>query len=566
MRALAYLCTEDLSFSYAGVEGERHAALSDISFEAQRGSITVICGSSGSGKTTLLKLLKPVLAPAGDPSGSILLDGEPVSALGPRQQASRIGFVMQDPEAQICSDTVLAELAFGLENIGCPREEMRSRIAEVVLFFGLQKMLHERTADLSGGEKQLLNLASVIALRPELIILDEPMAQLDPIMRARFLEMIVRLNRELGMTVVMSEHQLDDLMPIADTVVVLDEGRCACSGAPAAVARSLDALGDPLDRLLPAPTRIFLKVEGDAGSRTDGRDDARRIPLSVREGREWLEAFMEGKSPDVRACERPERSVPVGDGAADDAVLQMSDVRFRYERSGVDVLNDCSLTLCSGSITALLGGNGSGKSTLLKVLAGKLSPYMGSIRLGGSRARVKALRASGSIAYLPQDATLLFTRDTVRDELASATVVADDITDALADARKRDPFELSAGQQQALALAMVLGADADIVLLDEPTKGMDLGLRSLIQRILEREAAAGTTFLIATHDIGFAAACADRCAMVLDGSIALHASTDEVLAQGFLYTTASRRMSAGIFADALTPEEVIACCQEAMRE
>ena len=250
---MAHFHIENLTFSYPG---SAVPTLDGVSLDIEKGEFLLLCGRSGSGKTTLLRQLKPALAPYGKRQGEILFDGKPIGELTSREQAEKIGFVMQDPQEQIVTDKVWHELAFGLENLGCDPAVMRLRVAEMASFFGIQDWFHREVAELSGGQKQLLNLASVMAMQPEVLILDEPTSQLDPISAGDFLNTLKKINRELGTTIVITEHRTEDIFPAADRVAVMEAGRLTFLGSPREVGLALCRSGSPLFSALPAPVRV----------------------------------------------------------------------------------------------------------------------------------------------------------------------------------------------------------------------------------------------------------------------------------------------------------------------
>ncbi len=262
---MALFTFEELTFRYP--EAPRDA-LRDVSVAIEPGQFVLVCGQSGCGKTTLLRQFKSALAPHGHQSGRVLFDGVPLADVPEREQVARIGFVMQDPDAQIVTDKVWHELAFVLESLGCDERTMRLRVAEMASYFGIQHWFHKNVGELSGGQKQLLNLASVMAARPDVLVLDEPTSQLDPIAASDFLATVHRINRELGTTVVMSEHRLEEVYGLADRVVVLEEGRIAADGEPRAVAGQLHCADSPMALALPAAVRIAWEVEGRSGRRS----------------------------------------------------------------------------------------------------------------------------------------------------------------------------------------------------------------------------------------------------------------------------------------------------------
>ena len=266
-----------LSFTYPG---QARPALDHISLCVEEGAFLVLCGQSGCGKTTLLRQLKPALTPHGTQSGQILFQGRPLRDLGPRQQSGDIGFVMQSPDNQLVTDKVWHELAFGLESLGLDTPTIRRRVAEMASFFGIESWFHRDVAELSGGQKQLLNLAAVMVMQPKVLLLDEPTSQLDPIAAEEFLSVLGRINRDLGTTVILSEHRLEEALPLATAAAVLDGGRLLAAGPPRQVGQTLKDLKHPMFRAMPAPARIWAAV-----------DTATPCPFTVREGRNWLSDF-----------------------------------------------------------------------------------------------------------------------------------------------------------------------------------------------------------------------------------------------------------------------------------
>ena len=334
---------QNLNFAY----GDRRI-LRDLSFSVERGSFLVLCGPSGCGKTTLLRLLKPELAPHGERSGQILYDGSPLDRLEPRRSAQEIGYVRQNPDEQIVTDKVWHELAFGLENLGLPRAEIRRRVGETASYFGIQDWYHRDTDRLSGGQKQLLNLASVMVMNPRVLLLDEPTGQLDPIAAADFIATLQKLNREFGLTILLAEHRLEDVFPIADRVLVLDPEREPVWDTPRAVCQALR--GRPMALGLPSASRIWTGLSAPVP-----------CPLTVREGREFLEENFSTRKGTLVPEKAPPRTEPA---------LEVSGAWFRYEKDSADVLRNLDLTVRQGEIFALLGGNGSGKTTTLSILSG----------------------------------------------------------------------------------------------------------------------------------------------------------------------------------------------------
>ena len=568
---MALFAFEELTFRYP--EAPRDA-LRDVSVAIEPGQFVLVCGQSGCGKTTLLRQFKSVLAPHGHQSGQVLFDGVPLADVPECEQVARIGFVMQDPDAQIVTDKVWHELAFVLESLGCDERTMRLRVAEMASYFGIQHWFHKNVGELSGGQKQLLNLASVMAARPDVLVLDEPTSQLDPIAASDFLATVHRINRELGTTVVMSEHRLEEVYGLTDRVVVLEEGRVVSDGEPRAVAGQLHRAGSPMALALPAAARIAWGVEGRPYSSIVEEGVALQVeaPLTVREGRAWLAREV--------AAHPPRRwALPAGevcDSAPARAAVELRDVWFRYERDGADVLRGTTLTVPEGSLFAVVGGNGTGKSTMLRAICGVARPYRGKITVLGRRLKdwKRAELFRGGVAMLPQDPLNLMVKKTVRGDLeemldgrgltagqrtAAVREVAA-LTDIvpLLDAH---PFDLSGGEVQRAALAKVLLNEPRLLLLDEPTKGLDAFFKEKLAALLRSLTARGTTVLMVSHDIEFCASYADRCALFFDGDAVTTNPPRRFFASNSFYTTAANRISRGLFENAVTVEEVVELCQ-----
>ena len=567
---MAHFEIKDLTFYYPG--GSR-PALNDINLEIERGSYVTVCGRSGSGKTTLLRHLKSVLAPHGKKTGDILFGGRPLEEAGLREQSSMIGYVMQDPEDQVVTDKVWHELAFGLESLGVDQKTMRLRVAEMASYFGIQDWFHKDVAELSGGQKQLLNLASVMAMQPEVLILDEPTSQLDPIAAADFLNTVRKINLELGTTVIITEHRLEDILHASDMVVVMQNGRIAACGDPGAVGQQLYEQGSEMFAAMPAPMQIYFGVRADAAGR--------KCPLTVREGRTWLSREFEGREIKVRSlAETADReSVLPLEHESSKPALEIKEAWFRYEKNAPDVLRGLSIEVPRNEIFAIVGGNGTGKSTALRTICGICRPYRGKVLIDGKR--FEKYRSGelfhGKLAMLPQDPKSLFVRKTVREELeemlpgtpsaADARSVKDSAIAGIVqlcdieDLMDSHPYDLSGGEQQRTALAKVLLTGPEILLLDEPTKGMDSFFKIKFAEILADLKKRGVTTVMVSHDVEFCARYADTVSMMFDGSIITTNTPDRFFSQNSFYTTAANRMSRHIFDDAITDEDVIRLCQ-----
>lgn len=477
-----------------------------MDLELAEGSFTTLCGVSGCGKSTLLRMLKPCLRPHGELSGEIL------PALSEERAARDIGFVMQNPEAQLCTDRVWHELAFSLESVGEKPDKMRRRVAECAEYFGLEGVFERETASISGGEKQLLALASAAALRPRLLLLDEPTSQLDPISARSFFDSVTRLNRDFGITVLIAEHRLEELLSISDRVIVMDKGRITADCAPRELLRKLPP-DHPMSVALPAAMRVFA-LSGASGE----------PPVSIREGRRCkaVTDYLRQNRPSVRELFK-------SDGKP---ILTVKDLCVSYGKR-CDALKAASLSIRRGEVYALLGGNGSGKSTLLKAIFGIEKPF------GGKISRDKALK----LAYLPQNPCELLGADAVCDEVPDGELLEKFGLTSLAD---RDPLDLSGGEQQRLALAKLLSGGPDLLLLDEPTKGMDALSKAKFAELLRGLTGEGTAVLLVTHDAEFAACCADRCGLLFNGEVVSEDEPAAFFGENYFYTTPLCRLAKGI--------------------
>lgn len=543
---------ENLSFAYSTSPDK--LALDHITLSIQPGEYIALCGRSGSGKSTLLGHLKTVLTPSGRRAGRVLFDGVPLQDVDLKSQAARIGYVMQDPDSQIVTDQVWHELAFGLESIGCDQKTMRLRVAEMASYFGIQSWFHRNVSELSGGQKQLLNLASVMAMQPDVLILDEPASQLDPIAASDFLNTVRKINQELGTTVILTEHRLEDVLHGADRVIVMEEGKVAAFDTPRRVGQRLYREQSPMFAAMPAPMQMFY------GAGEDGEN----CPLTVREGRTWLtEHFGETKPKVTRLPEEPD--LPETKCPA----LEVKDVWFRYEKNSPDVLQGVSLAVAPGTLHCIVGGNGAGKSTLMKAVCGICRPYRGKVKIGGKpldKYKGKDL-FTGNLAMLPQDPKSLFVKDTLLEELLEMLPAGAESTDSriLETAKlcevegllESHPYDLSGGEQQRGALAKVLLTEPRLLLLDEPTKGLDSFFKKTFAQTLRKLKEQGVTILMVSHDVEFCAAYGDVVSMFFDGQILTTNTPRRFFEKNSFYTTAANRMSRHVFSGAVTADNVI---------
>ncbi|WCK56605.1 energy-coupling factor transporter ATPase [Aneurinibacillus sp. Ricciae_BoGa-3] len=549
---------KNVSFSYP----DGTAAIKNVTVHIQPGEFIVVAGSSGSGKSTLLKLIKKEIQPVGVLEGEISYKGVPLNEQHPQRLAEEMGMIFQDPENQIVMDEVWQELAFGLENMGLHTGEIRKRVAEMANFFGMESLLARKTHELSGGQKQMVNLASVLLMQPKILLLDEPTAQLDPIAAKEFLQIIQRLNEELGMTIVLVEHRLEEVMPLADRVFLMKDGALAYQGKSADV---MDAIWQVQDELfmpyVPSIAKLYLTMQ-DQELITPS--SASEIPLSVKEGRQWLhqslaDAFVQDYDLHTERQKKSPKAQP--------NLLEIKDVIFEYERKGQPVLSQLNLTLRKQDFLAVVGGNGAGKTTLLKVAAGLLTPHKGGVRFRGEKIkRIPLTDRYRFIGYLAQNPKLYFVHDTVEREL-HYIVERYKLTEAdyqpimkklgIEQILTKHPYDCSGGEQQKAALAGLLLTKPELLLLDEPTKGLDPVSKEELAQILQKLRLSGISIMMVTHDLEFAARYATRCALLFEGAITAEGTPQEFFQGSFFYTTVINRIFRHIMPSAITFEEVL---------
>ncbi|MBQ6091189.1 MAG: ATP-binding cassette domain-containing protein [Lachnospiraceae bacterium] len=561
------LRVENLNFAYS--DGKQ--ALENISFSLEEGEMLCVCGPTGSGKSTLLRLLKRELSPRGTKNGVIYLNGRKQDSLSEFEAATEVGFVMQRPDMQIVTDKVWHELAFGLENIGVKQDEIRRRVCEIAGYFGMESWFDRSTDSLSGGQKQLLNLASVMVMQPSLLILDEPVSQLDPIAASDLLATVKKLCREFGITVIAAEQRLEELIPASDKLLALKDGRIVTFGETRECVKALMS-DEHFAVSMPASAKLYRKLMGVAFERKEALSSHKRsgsesgnpeIPLSVGEGRRFLKNMIseikshdsglpedkEGPGTSLKSLARNQMWVNLaskeeksgtenveGNDALkkgrpekekNDFALEFREVYLKYERAGRDILQALSFKVRKGEIFCMLGGNGAGKSTAVSAAAGLVKPYTGKIKVFGKNIgdyRGQELYRE-CVALLPQDVQTVFLTD---------------------DINGRHPYDLSGGEQQLAALDIVLATKPRLLLLDEPTKGLDAVLTAELVNRLRALAQEGVTIVIVSHDVEFAADVADRCALLFNGEVVSVSDSRDFFAGNYFYTTALSRITRGI--------------------
>lgn len=542
---------ENLTFYYPTYKEK--PSLNKVNLNIEKGEYITICGRSGSGKTTLLKHLKTVMTPYGEGTGKIFFEGKNINDVDLREQSTKIGYVMQNPDNQIVTDKVWHELAFGLESLGINQKEIRLKVSEMASYFGIQSWFHKKVNELSGGQKQLLNLASIMAMQPSVLILDEPTSQLDPIAASDFLNTIRKINLELGITIIITEHRLEDIFHVSDRVVVMDKGMIIANDSPRNIGKFLRIKNNQMFLSMPSPMQIYYGVEGIG-----------ECPLTVREGRSWLSKEFNNKELTVTSIVENEEEEITGD-----IVLELKEVWFRYEKDSPDVLRNLSFQVPKESIFAIVGGNGTGKSTTLKLICNILKPYRGKIFINGRK--IEKYKTEDlfkeNLAMLPQEPQSLFIKKTVKEDLLEMLSRKERLDESkimevseiceITDLLDRHPYDLSGGEQQRAALAKILLTSPKILLLDEATKGIDNFFKIKFAEIMNKLKKRGVTIIMVSHDIEFCAKYADYVSMFFDGSIITTNTAHKFFSKNNFYTTAANRMSRHLFDNAITNDDVI---------
>lgn len=587
----------DLTFAYAAGD---EPVLSDINIDIGIGEFVIIMGSSGSGKTTLLKMLKRNMIPAGRYSGRVYIYGKEADKLTDRENAAGIGYVSQDPDNQIVTDKVWHELAFGLENLGMDNVTIRKKVAEMSEYFGITGWYDREVSKLSGGQKQILNLASVMVMQPGILLLDEPTANLDPLAAIRFLDVVKRINQELGVTVVMVEHNLEHIYADADRIIAIDKGRVAANSSPKKAAADIIAAGSFLIEGLPVASRLYSgynKKNGNSvvsynnvnidSNNKDNHILLDEIPLTVKEGRRWYVNYKKVYGKDItkdkdkinnfagksiindkvikkdvleednitgnknkkrigfiKKNNLENKSSRKNTDNIENTVCQLKNVSYSYNKMLPYIIDGVDVSFKEGRITAILGGNGAGKSTMLKLIAGIIKPVRGKI-ISNKR-----------IIMLPQDPKAVFTEVSVEEELAEVLMdkgngiynnmtmedkreIVEQIIEefGLNDIRKNNPYDISGGQQEKLAIAKVLLLKPEVLLLDEPTNGLDPYFKKTLGKLLKKINADGVTIIIVSHDLEFVDSFCDDVIMLFDRKVAVQDSTHKFLRDNMFYTT-----------------------------
>ena len=559
------LRVDGLKFSYPN---QLKKALNNINFSIDEGDFVLICGESGCGKSTLLRHLKPELSPHGQVSGDIYYYSQKINDYSSKQLASEIGYVLQNPDSQIVTDKVWHELAFGLENMGLDTQSIRLRVAEMASFFGIQGWFRKNVNDLSGGQKQLLNLASIMAMQPKILILDEPTSQLDPIAAKDFIDTLVRINKELSTTIIMTEHNLEDIYSVCDKVIVMEDGKVICNDTNYKVVDILS--GDKNHKMfksLPTPSKIYNQLN-------EYLEGASKSPLTVKDCRQWLNDSMDEVT--ITKLDDTETEINI-DEKDREIAIELKDVYFQYNKISEPTIRDLSFKVYKGEIYSILGGNGTGKSTTLSLVARQRKPQRGKIFINNIEIKKYNNKSlyENNLALLPQNPQSLFVFETVKEDLEEVLILQNKDREYIDKEVKRvsklldiehllehHPYDLSGGELQRAGMAKVMLLNPKIILLDEPTKGLDAYCKEKIGKMLMKLRDMGVTIVVVSHDIEFSARYSDRCAMFFDGSIVSEGTPKEFFLGNNFYTTVSNRIARNIFEDTLIYEDVVSLCKK----
>ncbi|HEX3010890.1 MAG TPA: energy-coupling factor transporter ATPase [Syntrophomonadaceae bacterium] len=526
---MAFIQIKDLTYYYPNT---RKPALDKINLEIPEGQFTLILGGSGSGKSSLVRAMAGLVPEfyGGNYTGAVYLDGRELRQMERRSVAKTVGMVFQDPESQLVMSNVEQEIAFGMENLGMPNDLMKRRLVEVTSALGLSDCLHSFVPELSGGQKQKVVLASVLAMQPQILILDEPTSQLDPVAGEEILSIIKRLNEESGITVILVEQRLEKCFHLADRILVLDKGRIVSDHKePDALAYWALKNGSPF---IPPLAKLFASV------------DFPEIPVTVKQGRKLLKPFYKLSKAALTADSR--QKAEIKEVINNKPVLDMKNVWFTFE-NGTEALKNINLHLNPGDFTVVMGESGAGKTTLLKIINGLLKPGRGTVKLLNKDIRKSTVEEIALYAaYLTQNPNDYLFLPTVQEELGfnlknlnlpDGEIVAEILSKLkLSSFKEANPRDLSTGERQRVALAAVLTVKPQLLLLDEPTRGLDYQLKGELGEILLQLKVQGTAVLAVTHDIEFAAEYATHVVLMADGSIIASGSKYEMLSNSPFYS------------------------------
>jgi len=541
----------DFTFTY---NGANKPALQNVALTIEDGEFILITGPSGGGKSTLCRCFNGLVPHfyGGTISGRAEVQGMDILRTPPKELTTKVGMVFQDPENQLVTTDVEREIAFGLENLGFPVNLIARRIEEALDTVGIASLRFRRHHELSGGEKQKVAIASVLALHPEVLVLDEPTSELDPQSAEEVLRLLERLNDELGITIILIEHRLDRVIHLVDRVLVMNEGIIQASGQPREVMNT-----DGLCLGIPPVIRLMQRL------RAKGLKLG-KLPLTVKEARLKLQKVLRN----INTTEFADDRLDIN------PVLKVDKLWFSYEDRAA--LRDIKITINKGEFIAIMGRNASGKTTLVKHLNGLARPSKGRVIIDGiDTKQYSVAELSRQVGYVFQNPNDHLFADTVEEEVAFSLrnqgVEQENIDKSverilnefkLTRYRQVYPRNLSGGEKQRLALASVLVTRPKIIILDEPTRGMDYALKRELIGFLTDYCKYGNTVVMVTHDVETVAECADRVILLSEGRVVVDGSKREVLSKALLFSPQINRLaqalsSFGVSDTTLTVDEMI---------
>lgn len=586
---MAILHTENLSFTYPNAKNK---AINNINISVKKGDFVALWGKSGCGKTTLLKMLKREVTPYGKTKGKVFLKGKNLLDYN-EEVFSKIGYILPDVEDQIITNKVWSELSFGLENLKIKSNIIKLKVAEIASYFGIHNWFNKSIDQLSEGQKQILVLASVMVMNPEILILDEPTSKLDPIATVNFINTLYKINQELGITIIIATHSLKDVFNVADKIAIMDSSEVVLYKSPKEIGEELYNINKKTNiekeinsniienyiLAMPCPVKAYYYLKDYID--INNKKIIKNCPLSVKEGQNFIyNNFYNCKKDNKENIKYIENKDNVNNknklnsSNANSNIIRVENIWFRYKKEDPDILKNLSLNIKKGEIFSILGGNGSGKTTLIKTLGNIIKPYKGKILINGKnikKYKYKDLYYK-NIGYLPQDIKSFFIKDTVKKSYIEVLKgngineeknsyeeqickIANEIE--INHLLNRNPFDLSTGEQQKAALGQLLLLKPEILLLDEPTQGLDVYYLENFSKILKQLKLKGKTIVLITHDIEFAAKNADRCSLFFNGEIMAVSKPKEFLSNNSFYTTDASKIAKGMYKNVSTCKELI---------
>lgn len=534
-----YITINNLTYKYPG---NQKITLNNININIEQGDIVLVCGNSGSGKSTLGKCIAGSVPNfyGGTISGEIKINNKNIKGFTPKELAEKITMVFQDPERQLLMNKVHREIAFGLENIGIKSEVIKRRVYESMEFCGIEKLAERDIISLSGGEKQKVAVTSALAYMPECIIFDEPTSQLDPNSAEEIINIISKINEELGITIILIEQRMEKCFSIADKILLINHG-------------AIDFYGDK-DDLYKSNDPYFIEFMPQY-LKLSKILKFNKMPLSIRETRKKLNTF------NICRHDSIEKKTDI-----DEPIIKISNLCFSYD-GNESALKNINININNGEFVEIMGPNGAGKSTLFKSMMG-FTKYKGSIKLFGKEvSKYKRHDLIKNIGYISQNPNDYISKETVYDEikftLDNYGIKKYELIDAalnnlgIDNLKYRNPRDISGGEKQRVAIASVLVMEPEIILLDEPTRGLDFNTKKLLGNTLRELNKKGSTIIMITHDIEFAAEFANKFILLFNGEAIQTGTKEEVFTGGTYYNTSMNKLFRNIDDAIFTIDDVL---------